>query len=96
VDDLFHVDSRIDRPNKRHSGLLEAMWLKPSAAIQHDTEEIDDRHDSEIRKQVIWISPALGIGIFLSAIDQTIVASAYGEIGSDLKALNNSSWIATV
>jgi hypothetical protein len=63
--------------------------------VQQYTEGIDDRHDPGIRKQVIWISPALGIGIFLSAIDQTIVASAYGEIGSDLKALNNTSWIAT-
>ena len=34
--------------------------------------------------------------IFLSAADQTIVASAYGAIGSDLNALNKISWISTV
>lgn len=33
--------------------------------------------------------------IFLSAGDQTIIVSSYGKIGSELKALNNTSWIAT-
>lgn len=33
--------------------------------------------------------------IFLSAADQTIIVSSYGKIGSDLKALNKTSWIAT-
>ena len=62
---------------------------------QQNTNEIDDLHKTELRRRVIWISPALGIGLFLSAVDLTIVASAYGEIGSDLNALNNTSWIAT-
>ncbi|KAL6236271.1 hypothetical protein BDW75DRAFT_229601 [Aspergillus navahoensis] len=42
-----------------------------------------------------YILPALSIGIFLSAVDQTIIVSSYGKIGSDLKALNLTSWIAT-
>ncbi|KAL4743138.1 hypothetical protein BDV11DRAFT_202124 [Aspergillus similis] len=33
--------------------------------------------------------------VFLSAADQTIIVSSYGKIGSDLKALNLTSWIAT-
>ncbi|KAL9583725.1 MAG: hypothetical protein Q9203_004961, partial [Teloschistes exilis] len=33
--------------------------------------------------------------IFLSAGDQTLIVSSYGVIGSDLKALNQTSWIAT-
>lgn len=33
--------------------------------------------------------------IFLAAADQTIIVSSYGRIGSDLGALNNTSWIAT-
>lgn len=33
--------------------------------------------------------------IFLSAADQTIIMASYGQIGSDLKALNLTSWIAT-
>ncbi len=31
----------------------------------------------------------------MSAGDQTIIVSSYGKIGSELKALNNTSWIAT-
>lgn len=33
--------------------------------------------------------------IFLSAADQTIIMASYGQIGSDLNALNLTSWIAT-
>ena len=33
--------------------------------------------------------------VFLSAADQTIIMASYGQIGSDLKALNLTSWIAT-
>jgi len=49
----------------------------------------------EIRKKMKYILPALAIGIFLSAADQTIIVSSYGKIGSELKALNSTSWIAT-
>lgn len=33
--------------------------------------------------------------IFLSAADQTIIVSTYGRIGTELNALNLTSWIAT-
>ena len=74
-----------------------------SARISHHGDEEaqreqDERADGEklaLRKQVIWVTPALAIGIFLSAVDQTIVASAFATIGSDLHALNNTSWVAT-
>ncbi|KAJ8126598.1 hypothetical protein O1611_g7040 [Lasiodiplodia mahajangana] len=39
--------------------------------------------------------PALAIGIFLVALDQTLTIATYGKIGSDLQALNSTSWIAT-
>lgn len=49
----------------------------------------------EIKKRMPVIMPALAIGVFLSAADQTIIVSSYGKIGSELHALNNTSWIAT-
>lgn len=55
------------------------------------TEAIDE----ELKKRVFWALPALAIGIFLAAADQTIVVSSYGKIGSEMNALNNTSWIAT-
>ncbi|KAI0128944.1 major facilitator superfamily domain-containing protein [Xylariales sp. AK1849] len=35
------------------------------------------------------------LSIFLVAMDQTLTIASYGKIGSDLNALNNTSWIAT-
>ena len=49
----------------------------------------------EVKKQLKYILPAVGIGVFLVAADQTLVAASYGRIGSELKALNLTSWIAT-
>ncbi|KAJ5095855.1 hypothetical protein NUU61_005211 [Penicillium alfredii] len=47
------------------------------------------------QKQLKFIIPAVSLGVFLSAADQTIIMASYGQIGSDLKALNLTSWIAT-
>ena len=60
----------------------------------------NDRHKQyeglpEVKKNLKYIVPAVAIGIFLGAADQTIVVSAYGKIGSDLNSLNLTSWIAT-
>lgn len=37
----------------------------------------------------------MAIGIFLVAMDGTIVVASYAAIGSELKELQNTSWIAT-
>lgn len=49
----------------------------------------------EVKKRMKYIMPALSIGIYLAAADQTIIVSSYGKIGSELEALNLTSWIAT-
>lgn len=49
----------------------------------------------EVRKQLKFILPAVGIGVFLGSADQTIIVSSYGKIGTELNALNLTSWIAT-
>ncbi|KAI0400987.1 major facilitator superfamily domain-containing protein [Xylaria palmicola] len=41
------------------------------------------------------LMPALAIGIFLVAFDQTLTIATYGRIGSDLRALNSTGWVAT-
>ncbi|RGP75076.1 multidrug resistance [Fusarium longipes] len=38
---------------------------------------------------------AVGIGVYLAAADQLITVATYAKIGSELHALNNTSWIAT-
>lgn len=37
----------------------------------------------------------MSIGIFLAAMDTTIIAASYARIGSDFNHLQNTSWIAT-
>ncbi|KAJ5439165.1 uncharacterized protein N7458_010163 [Penicillium daleae] len=74
------------------------------AIVSHDAESGEPRQSVEeqgkepfpdAKKQLKYIVPAISIGIFLSAADQTIIMASYGQIGSDLKALNLTSWIAT-
>ncbi|RAH44057.1 putative MFS multidrug transporter [Aspergillus brunneoviolaceus CBS 621.78] len=60
-----------------------------------DEEENQTKLASEARPNLKYILPAISIGIFLSAADQTIIMASYGQIGSDLKALNLTNWIAT-
>lgn len=85
------------------NGTLQAD-IKPTDSQQGDSLEsqpsTDDRQQQyeglpEVRKQLKVIIPALAIGIFLAAADQTIIVSSYGKIGSQLHALNHTSWIAT-
>ncbi|KAI0341537.1 MFS general substrate transporter [Trametopsis cervina] len=47
----------------------------------------------QVSKAAVMIP--LTIGIFLAAMDGTIIASSYATIGSELKQLHNTSWIAT-
>ncbi|GAB7358567.1 hypothetical protein MBLNU230_g2628t1 [Neophaeotheca triangularis] len=49
----------------------------------------------EIKAKMKYIMPAVAIGIFLSAADQTLIVSSYAKIGGELQALNRTSWIAT-
>lgn len=49
----------------------------------------------EVKQQMRWIFPAVALGVFMAAADQTIIVSSYGKIGTDLNALSSTSWIAT-
>lgn len=58
-------------------------------------EDTEDPAIVEGRKKVKSFLPILGVGIFLAFLDQSIVAAINGEMGSELHALKNVSWIAT-
>ncbi|RDA87802.1 hypothetical protein CP532_2447 [Ophiocordyceps camponoti-leonardi (nom. inval.)] len=49
----------------------------------------------EMAKKMHLLVPAVGIGIYLVAIDQLLAVAMYTKIGSDLNALNTTSWVAT-
>lgn len=77
-----------------------AVQVEGGAALDRvvtadSAREAQYKGDAAIKKQLKYIVPAVGVGVFLSAADQTIIVSSYGRIGSDLDALNLTSWIAT-
>ena len=78
-------------PNGSPNGDAETLERQISA------QDRQKQHEGlpEVKKQLKYILPALSIGIYLSAADQTIIVSSYGKIGTDLNALNMTSWIAT-
>lgn len=49
----------------------------------------------EMAQKMHFLLPAIGIGIFLSALDQTVIVATYARMSSDLEALNRTSWIST-
>ncbi|KAJ7029714.1 member of the major facilitator superfamily [Mycena alexandri] len=61
--------------------------------VVRDVEEDLQQHKPQVSLPMILLPMA--IGIFLGAMDQTIVISSYAAIGSELNQLQNTSWIAT-
>ncbi|KAL3305990.1 major facilitator superfamily transporter [Colletotrichum asianum] len=68
-----------------------------NGAIQDGGAGRDDKRDGnpEMAKKMHLLLPAIGIGIYLCAVDQLLTVATYAKIGSELHALNNTSWLAT-
>ena len=77
----------ISEPTKTNVTTEITPLLGDSDAQDDDAKQLDTKR--------FWVLPALAIGCFLSAADQTIVLSSYGQIGSELDALDKTSWLAT-
>ncbi|GJJ10071.1 hypothetical protein Clacol_004297 [Clathrus columnatus] len=60
----------------------------------HDGGSFDERHERDVPIEQNELLP-VGMGVFLAAMDGTIVTSSYAAIGNDLKQLQSSSWLAT-
>lgn len=98
------------KPSSRRQDSPQDQSRKGYGAINHDepqvpksvrtttqTEGVGELDSINLTRyqRVMRTMPALAIGIFLASADQTIVVSSYGKIGSELKALSQTSWIAT-
>lgn len=77
-------------PPTETTPLIPAKACLPSS-IEPDLYEKEEKIDP----RAYALLPALAIGVFLAAADQTIVISSYGIIGSEMNALDKSSWLAT-
>ncbi|EAU82087.2 membrane transporter [Coprinopsis cinerea okayama7 len=58
------------------------------------SNDIEQQKEESSRSYWAVVAP-MAVGIFLSAMDGTIIVSSYASIGSELNELNNTSWIAT-
>ncbi|KAK1703807.1 major facilitator superfamily transporter [Colletotrichum lupini] len=65
-----------------------------AAAADTDADENRDGNP-EMAKKMHFLLPAVGIGIYLCAVDQLLTVATYAKIGSELHALNYTSWLAT-
>ncbi|KAM5540180.1 hypothetical protein V8D89_006320, partial [Ganoderma adspersum] len=81
-----------DTPASRESTLVEAD------SIQDDRLDANGEADDAPAKphvSLIAVMAPMLLGIFLVAMDGTIVTSTYASIGSQFEQLQNTSWIAT-
>ncbi|KAF4581723.1 hypothetical protein EYR40_002739 [Pleurotus pulmonarius] len=67
--------------------------VNPDLAVHDDAERGIDDHKPQV--SMVKIVVPMAIGIFLAAMDGTIVVSSYAAIGSELNQLQSTSWIAT-
>ncbi|EEY22740.1 conserved hypothetical protein [Verticillium alfalfae VaMs.102] len=75
------------------AGSEDASSTAVATQSSDDDEHVQGKPRSANKMQVIIL--AVGIGIFLCAVDQLLTVATYAKIGSELQALNNTSWIAT-
>lgn len=63
--------------------------------ISTTTAPADHEISKEEHRKILVILSALMLGMFLAALDQTIVATALPTIAGDLHGLNHLSWVVT-
>ncbi|PHH90977.1 hypothetical protein CDD83_2047 [Cordyceps sp. RAO-2017] len=68
----------------------------PDAGQDADGDRAAERNGiPALADKMHLILPAVGIGLFLAAFDQTVTMASYARLGSDLDALNSVSWVTT-
>ncbi|KAK1598502.1 major facilitator superfamily transporter [Colletotrichum navitas] len=76
------------------NGPLENRPVNGVPAVAQDANDNRDGNP-EMAKKMHILLPAVGIGIYLCAVDQLLTVATYAKIGSELHALQNTSWLAT-
>ncbi|KAF8428768.1 MFS multidrug transporter [Tirmania nivea] len=63
-----------------------------SGYVNRDASEQDPSVPAIPGVNIAVVFPAIATGIFLAAMDNTIVVASYGRIGTELNELNRTSW----
>lgn len=69
----------------------EPVSVRDASEVENAEAQPEEDGNARMAKLII----PLGLGVFLAAMDQTIVASSYASIGNELKELQRTSWVAT-
>lgn len=69
--------------------------LGSSTPTENGGDEVTRDGLPDMAKKLPVLLSAMGIGMFLCALDQLLVVATYGKISSDLQALNRTSWVST-
>ncbi|KAF5383061.1 hypothetical protein D9615_004820 [Tricholomella constricta] len=77
--------------NHRHH----PSYIENGNGVNTTVGELEATQPEVAGKSYLAFVIPMSIGIFLSAMDGTIVVSSYAAIGSELNQLQNTSWIAT-
>ena len=83
-----------DRPASKGDGPAQDA-VNHAEESNQPAETNEDPEMVKGRNQVKSMLPVLSVGIFLAFLDQSIVAAINGDMGSELHAAKNVSWIAT-
>ena len=71
------------------------MSTDVSAAPSTERPLLSNNPTTEEHRRIVVVLAALMLGMFLAALDQTIVATALPTIAGDLHGLNHLAWIVT-
>ena len=69
--------------------------LVATATLERPAEQADASNPIMSHRQIMLVIYALMAGMFLSALDQTIVGTAIRTIGDDLHGLDQQAWVTT-
>ncbi|EJD00248.1 uncharacterized protein FOMMEDRAFT_112623 [Fomitiporia mediterranea MF3/22] len=72
-----------------------SVAVAPANGSSQSSEDLEATKEKDGNKRMAKLLFPVGLGVFLAAMDQTIVTSSYASIGSELKRLQSTSWIAT-
>lgn len=86
------VDQSSPRSTERSPLLGQSSNTNPT---DNDSNHVSREGLPEMAKRLHILLPAMGIGMFLCALDQLLVVATYAKISSDLQALNRTSWVST-
>ncbi|KJZ73337.1 hypothetical protein HIM_07341 [Hirsutella minnesotensis 3608] len=84
-----------------HASPIKSSECTRDVETGHSTASLSDgdldlkRPAQDMANKMHLLIPAVGVGIYLVAIDQLLAVATYAKIGNELNALNSISWVAT-